>query len=46
MDMTDDMDTNINMVVRLKWCVETLWLNMKNMWSSSQTGYYTHHRHN
>jgi hypothetical protein len=36
MDMADDMDTNINMVVRLKWCVEALTRHMTGMWGSSQ----------
>ena len=34
--MADDMDTNINMVVRLQWCLESLWLNMKGMWAKPQ----------
>ena len=34
--MADDTDTNIEMVVRLKWSVETLWWNMNGMWASSQ----------
>ena len=38
MDMSDDMDTNIGMVVRLKWCVEALCTNMKGKWVSSQAG--------
>ena len=38
MDMADDMDTNIGMVVRLKWCVEALCTNMKGQWVSSHAG--------
>jgi hypothetical protein len=38
MDMTDDTTTTISMVVRLKWCVEALCLNMKGKWTSSQAG--------
>ena len=34
--MADDINTNIEMVVRLRWCVETLWWNMEGMWTSSQ----------
>ena len=37
--MADDMDTNINMVVRLKWCVETLTRHMTAMWASHQAAH-------
>jgi hypothetical protein len=39
MDMADVMDTNINMVVRLKWCVEALTRHMTGMWGSSQAAH-------
>jgi hypothetical protein len=38
MHMADDIHTTITMVLHLKWCVETLCLNMKGKWSSPQTG--------